>query len=923
MLTGNGSNITTWHECDKIKHIKTVNVKLNQTIIGIKFQHRIDSPFCTQLFDSVTIEEDAIIYSIQLLIYCRFTIEIKNNQVIRCEFFEHHRKNFLYWIIDVNFQNERLNILNSRNELVIYNLSQKKIINKLFGPQRCILYSGKIIQNNEDCLVIASGTVFKTIYLWAVDKDYHLIEIQSLSGHDGVIFSIDYNQTHNVLISASDDRSIRIWTGSSDSVSGISFWKGNKFTSSHIYYGHTARIWKVSILLLYEDKNSATIFSVGEDSTIFAWSLLPPYRMIHKRAFLRNNRIWCSTFTNDGLLIGGSDSSIKFITLDDIFSQNSFNLNRYEIQVKMPKAIRFLRTKECELEMFASSINGNFHLFSNGSFHEVQLSTINAHETIGHYFKDFICMDNSSNSLVIGSKFGHLGLLSHINQNWRITYFQKHFNSKIFNVSFVADDHFICCIDGGIFNLFQVVGNEDINQLEDTQFVLPVIRHPWTSCGLLIDQILIVGDYSGNIFAFKLKDRNPFSEHRQIHGSNGVTSLRQRPNSNLVYSSGRNGKIFEYLLEKTCNYDLKLLRTFAIFPEMEWIVGFQFGLTSPFILKYVYGFESSNFRLWDLEENCIVFEEACGGGHRSWDLILCHQPNGDTMMNFAYSKKDKLQFVQRILPISKVSSLETYSSLPRKINCCSLIYETDLLSFFLIGGEDTYIQVVKVDKQNETVFLLTTLNGHISNISSIKCIPFGSENENQNTFYICSVGGRSQIMIWKLIFFSNEDLIFQQRLSNFIGLENELMNFDDRIRKCKDTFSEVDIRCLQVDASIYQNDELLILIACSDSAFRLYHYNPKENRIVDSRKISCGVACMLVAKLIPNGEDSLYCLLGSTDGNLNLWEIQNLEQKSFLQEPIFSKQIHQAGINSVDYLSLGGKFIQIRTLSFIFLFQIL
>src|SRR5699024_10006145 len=109
-----------------------------------------------------------------------------------------------------------------------------------------------------------------------------LVNIQALHGHDGVIFSLDYSFHHNTLISASDDRSIRIWTGSGvktceADVLNMQFWKENTFQLAHVYYGHASRIWKVASL-----HQAPIVISAGEDSSIFVWSLSAPYRNIKK-----------------------------------------------------------------------------------------------------------------------------------------------------------------------------------------------------------------------------------------------------------------------------------------------------------------------------------------------------------------------------------------------------------------------------------------------------------------------------------------------------------------------------------------------------------------------------------------------------------------------------------------------------------------
>jgi WD40 repeat protein len=62
---------------------------------------------------------------------------------------------------------------------------------------------------------LACGTVFNEVLLWKVtDKqasDDKVSVRMRLTGHDGVIFSVRYNQERQLLCSVSDDRSIKVW----------------------------------------------------------------------------------------------------------------------------------------------------------------------------------------------------------------------------------------------------------------------------------------------------------------------------------------------------------------------------------------------------------------------------------------------------------------------------------------------------------------------------------------------------------------------------------------------------------------------------------------------------------------------------------------------------------------------------------------
>lgn len=76
-----------------------------------------------------------------------------------------------------------------------------------------------------DDLVVA-GTVFRLVLVWEISTGSVL---RRLKGHQGVIF--DVLITPDLVASVSDDRTLRVWKHNSD--------------QEQIFFGHTARIWKV------------------------------------------------------------------------------------------------------------------------------------------------------------------------------------------------------------------------------------------------------------------------------------------------------------------------------------------------------------------------------------------------------------------------------------------------------------------------------------------------------------------------------------------------------------------------------------------------------------------------------------------------------------------------------------------------------
>lgn len=181
--------------------------------------------------------------------------------------------NFYDWILELQLKDGRIYALLTSCRLGIFDLetNQCKIIS---CPEKFTLYAAKLLEgfspvnlgnnrvedlsdnrlnndrlNNQvndrgkDRINVAAGTVFSEILICSYsDTDCTITE--RLVGHDGALFSIDYRP--QLLASASDDRTVRLWSRAS-----------GRFVCTHVLYGHESRIWQVKL-------TSHCIISIGK-----------------------------------------------------------------------------------------------------------------------------------------------------------------------------------------------------------------------------------------------------------------------------------------------------------------------------------------------------------------------------------------------------------------------------------------------------------------------------------------------------------------------------------------------------------------------------------------------------------------------------------------------------------------------------------
>ena len=110
------------------------------------------------------------------------------------------------WILDAQVFQGRIYAITAHNNVLILSQRKNETINKC-SDEKCILYSATLVAEEEE-LVVLGGTVFKQVIVWTCNQgDFKLHH--RLEGHEGVIFSVQYDSKLSLICSTSDDRSAR------------------------------------------------------------------------------------------------------------------------------------------------------------------------------------------------------------------------------------------------------------------------------------------------------------------------------------------------------------------------------------------------------------------------------------------------------------------------------------------------------------------------------------------------------------------------------------------------------------------------------------------------------------------------------------------------------------------------------------------
>ena len=125
-----------------------------------------------------------------------------------------------------------------------------------------------LVESSVDLPLVMAGTVTGEVLVWRSDTGE---ELHRLGGHDGVIFSVNYSGSKQIICSTSDDRSARVYQVTFTNLAESKYrsfgeWTSATVTFTHSLYGHVARVFRSLI-------SDTTLMTVGEDGKVISWSL--------------------------------------------------------------------------------------------------------------------------------------------------------------------------------------------------------------------------------------------------------------------------------------------------------------------------------------------------------------------------------------------------------------------------------------------------------------------------------------------------------------------------------------------------------------------------------------------------------------------------------------------------------------------------
>ena len=622
-----------------------------------------------------------------------------------------------YWIIDClpSCYSETENLSDEKSGGILFLLSSNVVLRydlNSLGTSKiwknevpCILYSGLLFKDQKTRIVTAfSGTVFNTVLIWSFSESQHKVDqklesekviiSRRLEGHDGVIFNLDFDWRTQTVVTASDDRSIRIWQLPSE----------NELTEVlhplQTFYSHKARVQRVQFFKEF-------IISTGEDCVV---------------CVLSRESLVAKFSAHNGLNIFGLEINLRsnyFLTGGEDGALLKWDVNSFQDDVTKFETLKGANefVSEVSIVKFISS-DEVLILTANGEIHTKSLHNdayFSLIKTIVQLTNYAVCDVSDSHLILFGSLQGSVLSINLTSPEKAVCELQLS-ECKINSVHLIGEHLAITCA----FDILYLISTESSSLVKVREYRWPVTRNNWPNCVCnLSDVYMACGDRNGTIWVYSLpkyelddksstdKAHEPTEVITRAHSKLGLLSMVG--NGSKLYTSGRDGKVNIFFIDssKTDNSNvLKLANTIQMHNSVDWIAKLIFISKKLF----AFCFKSENFLLVEVETSRTISKIPCGGGHRSFDIMLSQKAEE---FRFVFMKKSEVCYVKS----SIINARPFTQLLPAlhgvKIHCLEIIRKSGTC-FVITGAEDNTIRISEV----------TNFENHLMRcVSIIDCSP--------------------------------------------------------------------------------------------------------------------------------------------------------------------------------------------------------
>ncbi|KAK4515202.1 uncharacterized protein ATC70_002812 [Mucor velutinosus] len=874
---------------------------------------------------------------------------------------------FKDWIMDAQWMNgtTQMTLVYGHNDLEIFDLTTHQVVYHVQCNVKCILYSARIFGSTPESLIVASGTVFNEVHLWKPydrEKDQQDAPVyKKLTGHEGVIFGMRFNDDASQIVSVSDDRTIRVWPLKEEDKTPL------------VLFGHTARVWDCQFVDEY-------LVSISEDASCRVWknTLMATADEDDTGDCIAcweghaSKNVWSCAINPEHKIVatGGQDSGIRLWSLLSI-KDNKIDSEDDLVAFPLPEERQKHKDTIRNFVMIknrwivAATLEG-YLLKCDGTTTPRQWVEIQ-HDVS---YKNYAIMKNSEcgRVVVVGNIFGDLVFLSPTDA-FKPFKMAAH-KQKLFEIFIEpsSDANVLYVISNG-YNDSVLFHRLDLSTSVPTVKTLFNIEMPAERTTVLSlayseeENILICGSRESALLIYRLpchatvpegtiQTLKPTLQLRKSHGKQAITSVlikktrgntddtqqeqqqdevteeeeeesEQQGNQLVFYTAGRDGCYVQYRLN--------MLNTSQALQEKKTQLGIANQGDTVFtgndmILEKLYrnkitkgtlegsmmldgelllmGFYRKHFFVYNENKNFSMVAIHCGGGHRRWGFST-----EDAKLNtsaFAFIRKEVLYAYFRETSSAtdgfKESILQSnYHGREVRALCFlppSLSVEEGAI-LFATGGEDTILRIQQYTPHTASKFHThVSIRKHTTVIKNINC------SQGLSTLLFTS-GGLEEFRCWKIEASSggnNDGLVHLNCLE---------------VATCPTLSVDIESRIMDTTAFAISPSKGLHIVGAvySDAMIRFWLFNEVTRKFCLVADGTWHAKCILQITHVEVA-DKVYFLTSATDGRIAVWDIHDdlyaavathgqLEAEPTkaafrLSEPAFYYSAHMSGVNALE-----------------------
>uniref|UniRef100_A0A8C4QDL9 tRNA (34-2'-O)-methyltransferase regulator WDR6 n=1 Tax=Eptatretus burgeri TaxID=7764 RepID=A0A8C4QDL9_EPTBU len=598
----------------------------------------------------------------------------------------------------------------------------------------------------------------------AQDSEHQPVEVwQQLENHAGMTFAVAYDRASGLLVTASDDRSVRVW-------------KLGQLTVSppRVLFGHSARVWCVRTW------RGNRILSAGEDGACLAWCLEDG--SVNNACRGRKGGIRAIAVNEDlGLAaLGGGDGAIWLWEVEGKESTGRQDLLTLKKSCGFAGHPKVVAVASKNLVVVATDKGSLVRCDVKSQFCCDVLTepSLASYVAMGTTRSECEGIQEAETLVALGGLHGQVLIfpLSHP----ELLQSLKPYTGKVHSLTWVCarPSDRAADVPGRSWYLFTSgpdglliyppaakLSSHSMCVKEKGRFSLPSCRHRWHTCVAFLPFYqpyslpfaFICGDRCGNLCFFHFppsgdvsnewicrephdylemssRDDMPLTERpskmrenitiseptsllHRYHGRNGVTWVGMR-GYNRVWSTGRDGAWRETRLVGRDGDTLRPIRSRRPALHLDWL--------ARIVPSDLDGTDDSNALLLGFRgdtfvamRNCLGEGEinmvSCGGGHRSWDFLSSSATEnlfvfikaGDVILS--YSKLPELRLLQ--------TGLHT-----RHTTCVQVLQYDHGNVVLATGSDDTTLRLLLLHKDADGIWrkcVASVINEHLSGVRAV------------------------------------------------------------------------------------------------------------------------------------------------------------------------------------------------------------